>query len=229
MGTQAVLLDIEGTTTSISFVTDVLFPDCARALPDFLARHHQEERVAAACAAVLADATPEELSLGGHGSVLATVRRQMAQDAKATGLKQLQGLVWEEGYRSGRIRAHVFPDLPPALARWKQEHREVAIYSSGSILAQKLLFSHSEAGDLTPFLCAYYDTTSGSKREPASYGHIAQAWGRASSSIIFCTDPVAEAAAARSAGMEAVLLMRPGNAPLPPQQECQVHGDLSRI
>jgi enolase-phosphatase E1 len=229
MTAMAVLLDIEGTTTSISFVTDVLFPDCARALPDFLARHHGEGPVQAACEAVLADATSEERTLGGSAGVLAVVRRQMAADAKATGLKQLQGLVWEEGYRSGRIRAHVFADVAPAFARWRAEGRSAAIYSSGSILAQKLLFSHSEAGDLTPFISGHYDTTSGGKREAASYGRIAQAWGRAASSIVFCTDQPAEASAARGAGMEAVLLMRPGNAPLPPQQECAVHGDLSRI
>jgi enolase-phosphatase E1 len=225
----AVLLDIEGTTTSISFVFDVLFPFAAREVEPWLAAHGREPAAAQACAAVLADATPEERRLGDAKAVLAVVRRQMAGDVKATGLKQLQGLIWQHGYESGAIKGHVFGDVPRALRAWKDAGRQAAIYSSGSTLAQRLLFRHSEAGDLTPFLAGYYDTTSGPKREAASYAAIAKAWSLAPSEITFCTDQPAEADAARAAGMTAVLLMRPGNAPLPANQASAVHGDLLRI
>ena len=227
--TTALLLDIEGTTTSIQFVTDVLFPYAARAIPGFIAEHGQRPDVAEACRLVVADADDAERRAGGAATVLAVVRRQMAADAKATGLKMLQGLVWEHGYRSGAITGHVFADVAPALRRWKAEGRPAAIYSSGSVLAQRLLFGHSDAGDLSPLLCGHYDTAMGPKREAPSYARIAQAWGREPSGIVFASDQPAECAAAAAAGMQAVLLMRPGNAPLPPGQAFAVHGDLSRL
>ncbi len=229
MAGTALLLDIEGTTTSISFVFDVLFPFAARELEPFIAAHGATEPVKAALEAVRADATESERRLAPSAQAVAVVRRQMADDVKATGLKQLQGLIWEHGYRSGKIRAHVYPDVAPAFARWRAEARPIAIYSSGSALAQRLLFSHSEAGDLAGSIQDYFDTAVGPKREAASYRAISERLARAASAITFCTDQPAEAAAARQAGMEAVLLMRPGNAPLPPAQPCAVHADFARI
>jgi len=225
----AVLLDIEGTTTAISFVYDVLFPYATSALEPFLAAHGRSPAVQGVLDTVLTDATPAEQGLERIAGVTAVIRRQMAQDVKASGLKQLQGLLWQHGYESGAIKAHVFADVPPALQAWKQAGRPVAIYSSGSILAQQLLFRHSSAGDLTPYLSGYYDTTSGPKREAASYAAIATAWGLPPGGITFATDQPAEASAATSAGMRAVLLMRPGNAPLPPGQAVAVHGDLRAL
>lgn len=225
----AVLLDIEGTTTAISFVTDVLFPYAAQAIPDFLAQRGGDPAVRAAAEAILADATAEERALAGHAAVVAVVRRQMAGDVKATGLKALQGLVWQHGYESGAIKGHVYGDVPACFAAWKRTGRPVAIYSSGSVLAQRLLFAHSTAGDLTPAIAAYYDTTTGPKREAASYAAIAKAWGRAPASIVFGTDQPAEADAARAAGMQTVILMRPGNAPLPAGLAHAVHADLTRM
>ncbi len=229
MPTPAVLLDIEGTTTSISFVTDVLFPFAANAIPEFLKAHADDEEINDARVQVLQDATPEERLLTGDAGVIAVVRRQMAGDVKATGLKLLQGLVWRHGYQTGRITGHVYADVPKALAAWHAAGRSAAIYSSGSRLAQQLLFRHSDAGDLTPLLSGYYDTTSGPKRESASYAAIARAWGKAPADITFCSDIPAEADAAHAAGMHAVVLMRPGNAPLPANLAHPVHADLTRI
>lgn len=224
-----VLLDIEGTTTAISFVYDVLFPYAAKRLPTFIVEAWQEPAVARACQSVLADATPEERALDVQAAVIAIVQRQMAGDVKAQGLKTLQGLVWREGYESGQVLGHVYPDVAPQFARWQTEGRAVAIYSSGSVLAQQLLFRHSLAGDLTPFLAGHYDTGSGPKREAASYLAIAHHWGIAPRDIVFATDQPAEAEAATAAGMHAVVLMRPGNPPLPAHLPFAVHSDLTAL
>ncbi|MBA2481903.1 MAG: acireductone synthase [Planctomycetes bacterium] len=226
--TRAVLLDIEGTTTSISFVFNVLFPYAAANIPRYLATHTDAE-TEAACVVVLADATPEERILGGRDAVVAVVRRQMAGDVKAGGLKQLQGLVWKHGYESGAIRGQVYADVPEMLRAWKAAGREAAIYSSGSRLAQELLFRHSEGGDLTPLLAGYYDTTSGPKREASSYRTIADAWKKRVDEIVFCTDQPGEAEAARGAGMPVIILMRPGNAPLPANLPFEIHADLRKV
>lgn len=229
MTTTAVLLDIEGTTTSISFVFDVLFPYAAKHLADFLASHGHEAAVQIACAAVRQDALPDEKALPPDQQVLAIVRRQMAGDVKASGLKQLQGLIWQHGYESGAIKGHVYDDVPVCFSTWRQQGRPIAIYSSGSVLAQKLLFRHSTAGDLSGSLVAHYDTSSGAKREASSYATIASTWGRAPDTITFCTDQPGEAEAAATAGLTAIVIMRPGNAPLPAGLRFPVHADLTRI
>ncbi len=223
------LLDIEGTTTSIRFVYDVLFPYAARRLPDFIGERWNDSAVQAGVRQVLTDATADELRAGERAAAVAVLRRQMAGDVKATGLKTLQGLVWREGYESGRVRGHLYDDVAPAFARWRAAGSSVAIYSSGSVLAQQLLFRYSMAGDLTPLIAGYYDTTSGPKREAASYARIAAAWGTEAQEITFCTDQPAEAEAARGAGMRAVVLMRPGNAPLPGHLPFAVHGDFAAL
>ena len=229
MTATALLLDIEGTTTPISFVYQVLFPYAAQALPAFLAAQAGRAEVGQAIDLVLADAVPDERHLPRVDGALAVVRRQMQGDVKATGLKALQGLVWRHGYETGAITGQVFPDVPAAFAAWQAAGRAIAIYSSGSILAQQLLFRHSSAGDLTRFLSGHYDTTTGPKQTAASYHAIAAAWQRAPGSITFCTDVPGEAEAARSAGLQAVLLMRPGNAPLPANLAVAVHGDFTRL
>ena len=226
---RRILLDIEGTTTSIRFVYEALFPYAAKRLPTFVTERWSDPAVAKGCQAVLADATPEERALGEPLAVIAVLQRQMAGDVKATGLKTLQGLVWREGYESGQVFGHVYEDVPLAFRRWQAGGIPVAIYSSGSILAQQLLFRHSVAGDLTPFLTGYYDTTSGPKREAASYTAIAKAWGCAPSDIIFGTDQPAEAIAAAAAGCEAVILLRPGNAVLPANLPFAIHADFTAL
>ncbi len=226
---DVVLLDIEGTTTPISFVFDVLFPYAAERIPAWLAAHGDEPAGRAACELILKDATDDERRLPERDGALAVVRRQMAGDVKAAGLKQLQGLVWEDGYVSGRIKGRVYPDVPECLRRWQAAGRRAAIYSSGSVLAQKLLFAHSEHGDLTPLLSAHFDTAVGGKRDAASYRSIAERLGVAASSITFATDIPAEAEAAKAAGMNAVVLMRPGNPPLPANVAFAVHADLTKL
>ncbi len=229
MSQNAVLLDIEGTTTSISFVFDVLFPYAAANVAGFIATHGSDPEVRAALDLVRADAVPDERSLPADQQAIAVVRRQMAGDVKATGLKQLQGLIWKHGYESGAIKAHLFDDVAPCFAAWRRDQRGIAIYSSGSRLAQQLLFRHTIVGDLTASIDGYYDTTSGPKREAASYAAIAAAWKRPAGAITFCTDQPAEADAAAAAGMTAIVVMRPGNAPLPPGQAFPIHADLTRI
>jgi len=225
----AVLLDIEGTTTSISFVFDVLFPYAAKAIPDFLRSQAARPEVAETITLIRKDALPAEGTLDAVAGALAIVQRQMAGDVKATGLKQLQGLVWQHGYENGQIKGQVFSDVPDRFAAWKAVNRPVAIYSSGSRLAQQLLFRHSIAGDLTGGLSGYYDTLSGPKRESASYTAIAKAWGIAPPDIVFCTDQPAEADAARGAGFQTAIIMRPGNAPMPANLAHPVHADLLKI
>jgi enolase-phosphatase E1 len=137
----------------------------------------------------------------------------MDRDRKSTGLKSLQGKVWEEGYRTGALRGEVYDDVPRALSRWRGEGRRIAIYSSGSVLAQKLLFAHTRSGDLTPFIDAWFSTTTGPKREGASYARIAQALDLPPPAILFVSDVVPELDAARSAGMATALAVRSGEAP----------------
>lgn len=224
-----VLLDIEGTTTAISFVYDVLFPYAAKRLPTFIGERWNDPAVAGACQTVLADATEAERALPDQQAVIAVIQRQMAGDVKATGLKALQGLVWREGYESGNVLGHVYADVPQLFSAWKAAGRHVAIYSSGSVLAQQLLFRHSIAGDLTPMLAGHYDTAMGPKRDAASYRAIAAHWGHAPQDIVFGTDQPAEAVAAVAAGMHAVVLMRPGNPPLPADLPFAVHGDFNAL
>jgi enolase-phosphatase E1 len=182
---RGILLDIEGTTTPISFVYDVLFP---------YARAHIHD--------------PHMLRL-------------MDEDQKTTELKELQGRIWQDGYRRGELHGEVFDDVPIALERWRREGIDVRIYSSGSILAQKLLFGSTPAGDLTTLLNGYFDTTTGPKGDAESYVKIATAFGLSAQEILFVSDVVRELDAARSAGMQTALCVRPGN-PAQPSSEHDV-------
>jgi enolase-phosphatase E1 len=138
----------------------------------------------------------------------------MDRDRKSPALKSLQGLIWEEGYQAGELRGEVFDDVPPALKRWTSAGREIAIYSSGSQLAQRRLFASSNAGDLTPYLRAFFDTGVGPKVEAQSYGRIAEALDVAPDEILFISDVARELDAAKQAGCRVMLCVRPGN----PQQ-----------
>ena len=203
---DAVLTDIEGTTSSIRFVHEVLFPHARRALPDFLRRHQETPQVAAQLAtlrrAVGSEATLEQM--------IETLDRWMAEDRKETTLKALQGMVWEEGYRDGAYRGHIYPDAVAGLQRWKTAGKRLYVYSSGSVQAQRLLFGHSEAGDLTPLFDGYFDTTVGAKREAAAYTTIAARIGLPPAQILFLSDIEAELDAAAAAGMATTLLARDG-------------------
>lgn len=227
---RAILLDIEGTTTPVDFVFKILFPFASARVESFLHTHRADPEVAAAIEALRdarereaqRDATvPEWNDASAEArvkSAAAFCRWLIECDRKLTPLKTLQGRIWQEGYRSGALRGEVYPDIAPALARWREQGRDIAIFSSGSVLAQKLLFAHSTAGDLTPHLRAYFDTSTGAKQEEASYRRIAESLGRAAQEILFISDVVAEVAAAQRAGYQVLLCVRPG------AQEPRGHG-----
>lgn len=203
---RAILTDIEGTTSDIRFVQDVLFPYARRRLPDFIATQGQRPDVrrwldAAAREGNLQDATPQ--------AVTALLLRWIGEDRKSTALKALQGMVWKDGYDAGDFRAHVYADVAPALRAWRERGIALYVYSSGSVQAQKLFFTHSEDGDLTPLFAGYFDTETGAKREAASYVRIAAAVGLPPGEILFLSDVEAELDAARLAGMDTVQLCRP--------------------
>lgn len=190
----AVLMDIEGTTTAIAFVKERLFPFAEAALDGFLAAHGDRPEVAAILAETRA-AAPDD-------APAVTLRHWMAADAKVTPLKALQGLIWHQGYADGRLKGHLWPDVAGCLRGWADAGLRLAIYSSGSVAAQRDLFGHSEAGDLTPLLAGgFYDTRVGAKREAASYAAIAQAMGVAPDGILFLSDIAEELDAAREAGL----------------------------
>lgn len=220
---RGILLDIEGTTSSISFVHEVMFPYVLERLEPFLAKQFARPDVRAACEQIASDAGQTALdswaaSTGQEPAelVAAEVRRLMAGDVKATGLKALQGLIWEGGFQSGQLVAHVFPDVIPAIKQWRMQGIDVRIYSSGSVAAQKLFFGHLDgAGDCLMLISGHYDTTSGGKKEAASYQRIAADWGLASAEILFVSDIAEELQAALEAGCQARASVRPGNAPLP--------------
>lgn len=219
----AILLDIEGTTSSIAFVYDVMFPYAKEHTHSFLATHWSRTDVRAAIELVAKDAADASAKEWLDGYLLKDqievasryLLELMSGDSKATGLKAIQGLVWESGFRSGELRSHLFPDVFPALQKWKQAGIRLGIYSSGSVVAQKLFFGHTEFGDLTPLFDCHYDTTTGGKRESASYTKIAQSWNMPPASIFFLTDVFQEWSAAREAGLQCTLVRRPGNAELP--------------
>ncbi|MFM8496390.1 MAG: acireductone synthase [Planctomycetia bacterium] len=212
---RAILLDVEGTTSSIAFVYDVLFPFARVHAGSFLAAHRGDDelrRLAAELRAEAGDATDP-----GDDWPAATARAALAlmdRDAKTTALKTLQGLVWRHGFESGELVAHVYDDVPAALAAWADSGLDVRIYSSGSVEAQRLFFGHTAHGDLTGFLHGHYDTTTGPKRDPESYRRIAADIGLEPRQILFVSDVGAELDAARAAGMATAAADRPGNRPL---------------
>jgi enolase-phosphatase E1 len=225
---SAILLDIEGTTTSIRFVYEVLFPYAREHLSDFLTTHWDTPAVQADVAQVIQQVaadqseglTPPTIPSSAapavlRAAVVANLLWQMDLDRKTTGLKSLQGRIWRGGYESGAIQGHIYPDVPGALRGWADDGVPVFIYSSGSVAAQKLLFGHSEAGDLLPLLRGHFDTTIGDKKAADSYATIAAALGVAPDRIVFSTDSLAEAKAAHAAGLQVALSVRPGNPPLP--------------
>lgn len=214
------LLDIEGTTTPISFVHDVLFP-YARAH----ARNFLNENITAAdvrtdvamlyeehALDVVRDQYPPPLT-EELDSLADYLEWLIDRDRKSTGLKSLQGKIWKQGYEDGSLRSQVFADVAPALERWRAAGLSTSIFSSGSVLAQQLLFAHTEAGDLTKYIDHYFDTNIGKKGEAESYRRIAAELGWDPREIIFISDVVAELDAARAAGMKTLLSIRPGNGP----------------
>lgn len=197
MSIRAILTDIEGTTSSIAFVTDTLFPYARAKLADYVAAHPKET-------APLLDMVHAQ----EPGDAIETLLRWIDEDRKATPLKTLQGLIWAEGYADGTLIGHVYPDAADALRRWHAAGIALYVYSSGSIAAQKLIFGHSNAGDLTPLFSGYFDTTTGPKREAESYRKIADEIGLPATEILFLSDNIQEIEAARGGGMQALHIDR---------------------
>jgi len=229
---RGILLDIEGTTSSVSFVYDVMFPYVRKHLTFEVFANWLEPEYIEAFHAIGRDAGHESLDawlktkgftrenpLRAADVVCSEVTRLMDSDAKATGLKQLQGLIWQSGFESGELKAHVYDDVPPALAAWNAGGKDVRIYSSGSVQAQKLFFGHTIAGKLLSQFRSHYDTTTGPKKEAESYRKIAAEFDLPPAEILFLSDIVAELDAARTAGLQTGLVVRPGNAAPP-----SVHG-----
>ncbi|MGO1068169.1 acireductone synthase [Lysobacter sp. CA199] len=211
MPIRAILTDIEGTTSSISFVKDVLFPYARRALPGFVATRGREPGVRKWLDTVA-------LENGGacQDSVIVEVLQGwIDEDRKHTALKALQGMIWADGYKSADFTSHMYPDAAPALRQWKDQGLRLYVYSSGSVPAQRLLFGHSDAGDLTELFSGWFDTEVGGKREAASYARIVELIGLPAEEIVFLSDVVEELDAAREAGLETVLLDRIEDYPKP--------------
>ncbi len=196
---KAILTDIEGTTSSISFVADVLFPYARARLASYCAAHPEQ------VAPILAEVQALE-----PGDPIETMARWIDEDRKITPLKTLQGMIWAGGFREGAFKGHVYPDAVAALKRWQAAGLKLYVFSSGSIAAQKLIFGFSEAGDLMPLFSGFFDTTTGPKREGVAYTRIAEAIGLPVGEILFLSDVSAETDAAKAAGMQALLIDRAG-------------------
>lgn len=207
---NVIVTDIEGTTSSLSFVKDVLFPYARERMADFVQAHRHEPDVAKLLAEVGKDAG-RPLS---DTETVAQLVRWIDEDRKITCLKALQGMIWEQGYRQGDFKGHVYDDAAKNLRRWRARGMLLYVYSSGSVYAQKLLFAHSDNGDLTPLFAGYFDTTIGMKRDAASYAKIVRAVARPASQILFLSDIKEELDAAASSGMQTGWLMRDGVLPV---------------
>lgn len=205
---RAVVTDIEGTTSSLSFVKDVLFPYSRAQLADFVRRNSRDSEVQRLLTEVSAQTGARD-----ENAVIAELTRWIDEDRKITALKALQGMIWETGYRRGDFTGHIYPDAARALRAWRERGLHLYVYSSGSVKAQQLLFAHTAEGDLTPLFDGYFDTTTGPKKEPESYRRIAQSIGAAPAETLFLSDVKEELDAARAAGMQTRWLLRDGQTP----------------
>ncbi|HEU4664451.1 MAG TPA: acireductone synthase [Dokdonella sp.] len=222
-----ILTDIEGTTSSISFVKDVLFPYARARLPAFVVTHGDEPEVQhwlheAAKEAGLVSASRQE--------IIDLLVAWIDADRKSTALKALQGMIWKDGYASGEYRAHVYPEVPARLRAWQAAGKRLYVFSSGSVPAQRLFFAHSDAGDLTPCFSGYFDTEVGPKRDADSYRRIATAIDVPPAAILFLSDIVEELDAAAAAGLQTTLLARaPATCPAAGAHRCVVDFDAIEV
>lgn len=206
---RAIVTDIEGTTSSIAFVKDVLFPYAREHLRGFVEARRHDPAVQRWLAA-----TADEAGIDPANTrrVVETLLHWIDEDRKATPLKALQGMIWKAGYEAGDYQAHVYPEVEARLRAWKAQGLKLYVYSSGSVPAQKLFFGHTVAGDLSALFDGWFDTEVGGKRERGSYLRIAEAIGLAPPVVLFLSDVIPELDAARGAGMQTILVDRP---PLP--------------
>jgi len=204
-----ILTDIEGTTTSISFVHDVLFPYSQSRIKDFVLRNFNSPDVLEALTQTRETAKSEDKKENiSNEEACEYLLKWIREDRKHPALKALQGHIWQEGYEKGEVLAHVYPDVLPALKKWKEQGHGIGVYSSGSVKAQHLLFKFSDAGNLLPYFAHHFDTKVGHKREVSSYIEISKTLGLSPSSILFLSDIKEELDAARAAGMRTTQLVR---------------------
>lgn len=202
---RAIVTDIEGTTSDIRFVHQVLFPYARERLGEFIRSHYNDAEVAAPLAALREEIAQPDAD---NEQLITALYRFMDEDRKSTALKALQGIIWRSGYHNGDFQGHLYPEVAAQLAAWQQQGLTLYVYSSGSVEAQKLLFGYSDAGDLQPLFSGYFDTHVGAKRESLSYQNIAQAIGLEPAELLFLSDIHQELDAARQAGWHTCQLIR---------------------
>ncbi len=237
--TRAVLLDIEGTTTPISFVHDILFPFARDHARDYLIQNSRVPEVQEDIAALSREHAvdqekgeqPPQIDAVSSSieAIVVYVNWLIKRDRKSPGLKSLQGKIWERGYRDGILKAPLFDEVVPNLKRLRAKGIRIAIFSSGSVLAQKLLFAHTDSGDHTDLIEHYFDTSVGSKVSSSSYGEIARQLELSPEEVVFVSDVAIELAAARAAGMSTLLCLRPGNQPQSAPEQFQAIQSFSEI
>jgi enolase-phosphatase E1 len=201
---KAIVTDIEGTTSSLSFVKDVLFPYARERMGDFV-RGHANDAAVTRWLDEVRQIAGSDLS---NDEVIAQLVRWIDEDKKITPLKALQGMIWEDGYKNGDFKGHMYEDAVRHLRKWKNTGIRLYVYSSGSVLAQKLLFAHTDYGDLMPLFSGYFDTNVGGKREADSYRKIAESIGITPADTLFLSDIREELDAAQAAGMQTWWLVR---------------------
>jgi len=217
---EAILLDIEGTTTPIDFVHQTLFPVARRRMVEFVKENFSSLTGEIKSLKIehendYAEGFYEkEFDETALASIANYLKFLIDVDRKSTALKSIQGKIWKAAYEAGELKSEVFADVPRAFERWREQGKTIAIYSSGSVLAQTLIFKYSNCGDLTAFIAEYFDTYVGGKKETVSYQKIAAALNFPAAKIIFVSDVAAELDAAKAAGLRTILAMREGNAPL---------------
>jgi enolase-phosphatase E1 len=204
---RAIVTDIEGTTSSLSFVKDILFPYARQHMGDYLRSHVETTAIQAELAEIRRITNQPHLSVE---EIITQLIQWLDEDKKITPLKTIQGYIWEEGYQRGDYQGHIYSDAVNKLQEWHQQQIILAVYSSGSIYAQKLLFSHTAYGDLTPLFSAYFDTTIGAKIDSKSYLSIAESLNLPPASILFLSDVEKELDAAKEAGLQTIWLVREG-------------------
>lgn len=208
---RVVLTDIEGTTSSISFVHDVLFPYASEHLPEFVRQQYKDNPAVADQLAAVAETTGVEGN--DIDSLIEVLQTWIREDRKETPLKALQGMVWEQGYRQGELKGHIYDDAAEYLQRWHDRGLRLFVYSSGSVKAQKLIFGYTAVGDFTPYFSGYFDTRIGGKKESDSYRNILREVGVEPETVLFLSDVEAELTAAEEAGMKTAWLVRDGDLP----------------
>jgi enolase-phosphatase E1 len=217
---SSIVLDIEGTTSSLAYVRDHLFPYSYDQLPQWLSKEDPE-------VARLADEARELAGLSSGEPVLEVFRDWIRRDQKVSPLKSLQGMIWEEGFASGALRSHFYPDVAPALDRWTRAGITVHVYSSGSVQAQRNWFRYCAEGDLSRYVSEHFDTrNAGAKADPGSYARIAEALRTPPEDLLFLSDSLAELDAATTAGWRVVGLCREGQAKLGPHATVTDFGRL---